>query len=145
MERSDRSGDCWEWKARRTKAGYGQLEFAKEGRRVAVYAHRLSYELHVGQILPGAMVCHRCDNRACINPDHLFLGTHQDNMTDAKHKGRMHLGSAHGLAKLDEKSVAEIKSELRSGLKSQKQLAAVHGVSHGAIQAIASGRNWRHV
>lgn len=144
-QRAIKTDGCWEWAGRKGRNGYGQTEFLVDGKRSVVYAHRLSYQLHKGPIPEGMFVCHSCDNRGCVNPEHLFAGTHQDNLNDAVSKGRMHLGSAHGLAKLDEKRVAEIKSELRLGAKNQKQLAAIHGVSHGAIQAIASGRNWRHV
>lgn len=77
--------DCWEWNGYRNEKGYGQMSLPDRN----VKAHRLSYELHKGEIPKGLLVCHECDNPPCCNPDHLFLGTHLDNRTDAINKGRV--------------------------------------------------------
>lgn len=81
----DQSGDCWEWTAAANRQGYGKF---KARSYVLVPAHRHSWELANGPIPAGMYVCHRCDNPRCVRPDHLFLGTHQDNVTDMMAKGR---------------------------------------------------------
>jgi hypothetical protein len=80
---------CWEWKGALDRHGYGQVGWVEEGKPKHGSAHRLSYRTFVGPIPDDLFVCHRCDNRKCIKPDHLFLGTHRDNMADAMRKGRL--------------------------------------------------------
>lgn len=83
--RVDRSGDCWRWTGTHKATGYGRLSWG--GRRAAP-AHRVAWELTHGVIPDGVHVLHRCDNPTCVNPAHLFLGTHADNMSDRREKGR---------------------------------------------------------
>src|SRR3954467_3950831 len=78
---------CWEWTSTKIKYGYGRMNIG--GRKFKwILAHRLSWELHFGEIPDGTLVCHRCDNPCCVNPNHLFLGTHMDNCQDKIRKGR---------------------------------------------------------
>lgn len=82
---------CWLWMAGTSLAGYGQISSSEATRRKEVYAHRLSWEIHCGPIPEKLFVLHSCDTPLCVNPDHLFLGTHRDNMQDALRKGRLKL------------------------------------------------------
>jgi len=81
-----KTATCWLWTGTRTRQGYGQFAVDK---RTRASAHRMAYELTHGPIPEGLDVLHKCDNPPCCNPEHLFLGTHQDNMIDAVHKGRL--------------------------------------------------------
>lgn len=84
--RVDKSGECWEWKGRNNWGGYGLFERTITKKRVV--AHRYAWQSERGAIPAGLLVCHRCDNRLCVRPDHLFLGTQKDNMRDCWAKGR---------------------------------------------------------
>jgi len=97
----------------------------------------------LGVDIGSLLVCHRCDQPACINPDHLFLGTHQDNNDDCISKGRdKHArGGAHGSAKLTERDVIDI----RSGRLKNHELAALYGVSKRTIISVKTGLTWRHI
>ena len=126
---------CWEWAAGKYRNGYGAIRDGGGMRG----AHRVSYELHCGEIPSGMHVCHRCDNRACVNPSHLFLGTHYENMADRDAKGRQPRGLANGAAKLTEADVRAIRAaDARWGIN--RKLAAQFGVSNQHISDIRSGQ-----
>lgn len=129
---------CWLWSGARFKAGYGSFGIAGRGTQ---YAHRVAWELARGPIPPGVEVCHRCDVRACVNVEHLFLGTHRDNVRDAKAKGRHAHGGRHGNAKLTDEQVREA----LNSTETQAELAARFGVTRQAISDIRRGSRWSHL
>lgn len=133
---------CWLWTGV-TTAGYGRLTLRGNKK---ILAHRLSYELRYGPIPNELWVLHRCDVRRCVRPEHLFLGTHQDNVTDMVRKGRhaKHVGSRHPRARLTEGFVVLIREARRRGA-SYSALARQYGVSKSTIASAARGKNWRHV
>lgn len=108
-------------------------------------AHRVAYQLAKGDIPDGLCVRHTCDVSLCVNPDHLILGTHADNMRDMKDRGRGRgggpAGEKHGCAKLTEEQVRQI----GTSHKTRNQLAAEFGVSPSTIKAIRNGRLWKHL
>ena len=106
----DPNSECWLWTAAVDRQGYGMLRSGNGMCR----AHRVSYELHIGQIPKGLLVCHTCDVPGCVNPDHLWLGTNATNMVDMTAKGRRALGVSHGKAKLTEDQVRAIRADLRA-------------------------------
>lgn len=134
--------DCWRWTGSKMVFGYGKFY----GNKKYIPSHRYSYELHIGLIPDGLLVCHKCDNPECSNPLHLFLGTYQDNMDDKVSKGRESKlkGSLHPHAKLKEDDVVKIKNKLKEKVL-MRILADQYKVSVGTIRAIKGGYIWKHV
>lgn len=127
---------CWEWSGASSKG----RAWISQGQEM-VPAYRLAYEAWVGPIPEGIYVCHHCDNPLCINPDHLFLGTHDDNMADMTIKGRSTHGKRNGQAKLSPEQVRAIPEMVRAG-KTQSEIGRMFGVSRSAIALIVQGRRW---
>lgn len=131
--------ECWEWLTGKDKDGYGKFWMNNKDNR----AHQVSYVFYVGET-KGLFVCHTCDNPSCVNPNHLFLGTSQDNMDDKIRKGRDSKGETNGMAKLTEKQVREIRYRLGLGHK-KRHIARDFNVSDFAIHSIHKGKTWVHV
>lgn len=135
---------CWVWLAHRDKAGYGR--FSLHGR--PALAHRVAYELSVGPVPPGLSVMHLCDNPQCVNPDHLRVGTHAENMADMKRKGRCHSrglpGERNGFAKLTEPQVHAIRERYAAG-NTQVAIARDLGVDPTTVGLVVRGKRWTHV
>ena len=134
----DATTGCWLWTGSLTK-GYGAIQTSSG---VPAYAHRVSYALHnPGVNMAGLVVCHKCDTPRCVNPEHLFLGTPQDNMRDAWDKGRVKLpkerssGERHRNAKLSDQDVAEIRNLNRLG-RSFASIAKQFAVSPSTVSQI---------
>ena len=114
----DRRGpdDCWLWLGKLTDDGYGSFTATLRGKQVWK-AHRYSWLLNVGEIPGKRLVCHSCDNPACVNPDHLWLGTHKQNQLDMQIKGRQVRGRKHGSVKLTEEQVLEAYHSIEASLR----------------------------
>lgn len=146
----DKSDNCWLWTAGTIK-GYGAFGMKKRGSWGWTAAHRIAYLLEYGEIPNGLFVCHRCDNRRCVNPKHLFVGTPKDNSQDALKKSRLksgwHLrgadkGERNPRAKLTRKDVDTIRSRYAAGDVTQKSLAKEFGVVRSHIGQIVRGEQW---
>jgi hypothetical protein len=131
---------CFLWMAGTHKQGYG---FFFRGGKYSELAHRVSWEFYRGKIPEAVHVLHRCDNPSCVNPDHLFLGTHSDNMRDCVAKGRKNMprGAANSATKLTENQAREIKYSPEQNV----DLAKRFGVTAVNIGHIKSGRAWKYL
>lgn len=140
----DRSGDCWVWK--RPVHARSRYPKFRIGNRTRVKAHRFAWELANGLIPHGLHVLHRCDNTICVRPDHLFLGTHDDNMADKAAKGRVVApkGEACHLARISAEQAAAIREAYASGI-SQSTVAARFGIDQTHVSRIVRGKAWAHV
>lgn len=147
---------CWLWAGAAISKGYGYLAAGGKSRRV----HRLSFEHFVRPLVGDEIVCHKCDQPCCVNPAHLFAGTHKDNAQDRVKKGRgggsvppLHIGTKNHLSKLTDDDVRAIRREYLPNQKvyrgtsprSSLGLALRYGVRPGAIQCIVNGKTWKHV
>lgn len=128
---------CHEWTSCLMPNGYGQI--SRNNR--AEYAHRVAWELANGPIPEGLFILHHCDNRKCVNPNHLFLGTFDDNMADMVSKQRHARGDSNGRRKLNSKQVREI----RSAIGTHQEIGRRFGVTPSLVSMIRSGRIWKSV
>lgn len=137
-----KSDGCWEWNASITRIGYGRFRVAGETQ----LAHRVAYQLYIGEITTGMCVCHRCDNRKCVNPAHLFLGFQADNVHDCEDKGRgVHpSGENHYFSRLTEEQVIEIRARYSDGEKIA-EIAKEFGMAHSTIYEIVRRRKWTKI
>ena len=136
-------GGCWWWQGTVKVEGYGSLDWNRPGLPRLQGAHRVTFAIFHGE--PGDLfVCHTCDNRACCNPDHLFLGTPADNAADCKAKGRHSHGVVVGNSKLTEVEVLEIRRLVAGGML-QKDVAPHFNVSKETVNHIVNRRKWAHI
>lgn len=131
---------CWNWIAGKTIDGYGSFNI---GHRME-NAHRVSFKITYGDIPNGLHCLHKCDNRVCVNPEHLFLGTNSDNVKDRVIKKRSNKGENVYLSKLNYKQVLEIKEMLRNNIL-QLEIAKKFNVLPCTISKINIGLTWKHV
>jgi hypothetical protein len=134
--------DCWEWKGFRDNEGYGRFGVTS---RKYCRAHQYQYEINNGPVPKGMVIMHTCDNPPCVNPHHLKIGTHQENMADKVSKNRQAKGHKNGAAKLDEFQVKEIRTLYGTHLYTLHQLGEKYGVSYSTIWLIAKRKKWKHI
>lgn len=140
IDKNDENG-CWNWLGQK-KGGYGFFYINGKDRLV----HRYMFEKYNHQIINKGNVCHNCDNPSCVNPDHLWLGSHTDNMRDmiSKKRGGKAFGERHPNCKIDEKTAIKIKALLRSGMK-MTEIRDRLNVTYKVIQHIKNGTSWKHI
>jgi hypothetical protein len=164
--------ECWLWIGSTNENGYGRLSLpGHRTKRLSVGVHRLSYVLHFGPISDSDCVLHHCDNPPCIRPDHLFIGTQQDNVADRTQKGRgwsyfkayperrprgakhhthkrpeaVARGERQGSAKLTDQQVLEIRARYATGAVSLRALARQYGLGSSQIYRIIQRKSWAHL
>ena len=136
-----KTNGCWVWTASAGDGGYGHISIGD----VIYRCHRVSWEIANGPVPHGMCVCHTCDNPICVNPSHLFLGTHLDNLRDAAQKGRIAKGEKNGHATLTEGKVRMIRAMAESKMYLQSELAEIFIVTQSCISSIVNFNTWRHV
>jgi hypothetical protein len=153
----DKTDSCWNWTASVNHHGYGQINGGSSKIKMTYKAHRLSWLIHFGAIPDGLIVMHRCDNRRCVNPEHLFVGTYADNTADMMAKGRQAKnnglkGELNPCAKLTNAQVREIRAlyvPRNKRISKQKyikaeELAKMFNVSTASIYNIGVGLSRKH-
>lgn len=130
---------CWLWQASTNQGGYGRL--LVNGR--SIQAHRHSWQLANGPIPVGRIVCHSCDTPRCVRPDHLWLGTHRENVRDAIDKGRFARGERMGTAKLTDEQVRAIRDLLQT--ETAASVARKFGLPYMTVSAIKHRKAWTHI
>lgn len=171
MSHVSKSNNCWEWTGCKDRQGYGRFKF----QRKKAIASRVSYILFIGPIPYGICVLHHCDNPACVNPKHLWIGTMKDNSKDMKDKGRcatgknhgsytkpesrsfgdrngsrtkphkVPRGSSHGNSKISEEDVLKMRFLYKSKKHSQREIGNIFGITQSTVCRIVDGTFWKHV
>lgn len=137
-----KTDDCWFWTGSKSDRGYGKIYWNGK----TVRANRVSWELHFGPIPEDQDVLHKCDNPACVRPDHLFLGTHLQNMQDRDRKKRRKppQGEKHGCAKLTKEKIIEIRALGKLKIK-QRDIGKQFGITQATVWRILHRKLWTHV
>jgi len=131
------SNKCWEWKAHKTPSGYGTFWMNNTNYR----AHRVAWMISNGDIPNGLVICHKCDNPSCCNPNHLFMGTVQDNANDELSKGRYPRGENHYACKMSDATVKLIKKHFQTGDLNGVEIAKKYNINHSTAYRIKNGNH----
>jgi hypothetical protein len=136
---------CWPWRGNRAMDGYGSLLVAAPtpSGHTTARAHRLMFEAVRGPVPSGMFVCHTCDNPACVNPSHLWLGTAADNSRDMVAKGRKKKGAAHHNAKMTPEGVAELRALHATGTRTLKSLGEQFGIGTSQVHRLVNNQSWK--
>jgi len=140
--KTNRTEICWLWTGSKFRDGYGQIFWNGKNWKT----HRVAYRLYVGEIPDGMLVCHHCDTPHCVRPDHLFIGSPQDNSDDMVRKGRYvdRMGSKHHLTHLTDSDVRAIRGQWLAGIP-QAVVGKRFTISQTCVSTICRGKNWAHV
>lgn len=142
-------GGCWEWTGIKDHKGYGQFQesYFNGVKRAQKHrkAHRFSFSIKNGEIPKGMIICHKCDNPCCVNPDHLFMGTDKTNKEDCVSKVRHAFGEKSGMAKLNEAEVIQIRQIDQAGVRTRLSIAAQFKISGRMVTSICRYDNWKHL
>ncbi len=145
VDKGEGADACWEWAKAIMRTGYGCVR----SKNVTLACHRVAWELTNGVITdPDVCVLHRCDNRKCVRPDHLFIGTRADNVRDMHEKGRgagqFARGDAHPRSKVTTGQVLQIRARREAG-ETMPAIAKDYGISPENVSGITNGHHWTHV
>lgn len=138
LAKVEKTDGCWLWRGSipKTGDGYGWFSLGNRSER----AHRVAHQVFVGPIPAGMLVCHTCDNRICVNPAHLFLGTAADNNKDRASKGRSSRRATR--RKIDFEIAQRIRAEWAAGGRLQREIGAAYGISQAVVSKIVLGQAW---
>lgn len=132
---------CWEWKGARTSGGYGQI--SSDSKNSPLMAYRVSFEISNGQIPAGASICHKCDNPPCVNPEHLFAGTHTENVRDMINKKRGKRPWTTGESSPASRITWDVVEYIRSSSKTTRELERELKMSYSNIWSIRTFKSWK--
>lgn len=142
MANVQKTETCWVWMGYKHPSGYGQFSIKHK----SIRAHRFSYIMKHGKIPDDMIICHKCDNPSCVNPDHLFAGTHTDNIIDSIKKGRrFNSDGSYHTAKLTTSEVLRIRELYAGGTFTKAELGRKFHVNKGNIGLIINGKAWIHI
>ena len=144
FEKVQKTRECWNWTAS-TKNGYGNIGISVNKKKTILYTHRVSYQIFKGKIGEGLVVMHSCDNKLCVNPKHLLLGTQGENLKDMVAKGRSAKGEFHSQSKYTKKQILSIRELYKKGNHTQEKLAEIFGTTAKYISSIINYKRWKHI